>query len=335
MPAPAARRWACGSRARSRLLVLASILTLAPGCDKAKELAGGSGAQAAEPPASERLDLSTSPEILFQVFGERDDARMIPIAVIDGGRLKPIVLAASGWRQFDAMYGKAGTSYTLYRDGRAAGTAVVRQGMWEKPDQPLYSLPNCQVMIPLSRVRVDTRMRLGFTIEALASNASLGRRASDPTLSAAQVDQLARQVGQTAAQQGRIAAGVLAGLNLNARAIETRSAGPPVVIASFTDPKADERAASGGNTANIFAIAERGEDGSYQIAFSHVVSGSAADAEYRRFIDHLDIDGDGTDEIVLEGWDARGSSFLSVIRAANGRWSEMYRSRTHWCLDRG
>lgn len=317
------------------MLALLTILTVVSGCDKARALAGGGGADAAEPPPSERLDLSKGPEILFQVFGERDDARMIPIAVIDGGRLGPIVLATDGWRQFDALYGKSGTNYKLYRDGRSVGTATVRQGMWERPE-PLYALPNCDLLIPLSRVRLDTRMRLGFTVEALASNATLGRAGgSAASMPQAEVDRIAREIGEVAAQRARIASGTLAGLMLNAVAIEIRNGTAPVVIVTFTDPKAEEREASGGKTASIFAIAEEGEDGTYQIAFSHIVNGDADDAEYRRYLDHLDLDADGTDEMVLEGWDTRGASFLSVLRSGGGKWSEMYRSRGQWCLDRG
>lgn len=332
----AVRRPSVRGRAALRgAFALASILTVAQGCDKARELAGGGGAEAAEPAAADRLDLSSRPEILFQVFGESNDARMIPIAVIQGGRLDQIVLGSAGWKQFDGMYGKSGTAYTLYADGRSVGTAVVRQGMWEKPQEPLYSLPNCALMIPLSRVRLETRLKLGFTVEAFASNATLGRASGSPGMRAADVEDAARQVGEAAAQRARISSGTLESLNLSADAIEVRAGGPPMIVATFTDPKADDKAASGGKTASIFAIAEPGEDGSWQIAYSHIVNGAADEAEYRRYLDHLDVDRDGTDEIVLEGWDASGTSFLSILRADGAKWSETFRSRAQWCLDRG
>lgn len=331
---PAAHRTR-GHGAVRAVLAAASILIVAPGCDKAKQLAGGGGAEAAEPAAAERLDLSKHPDILFQVFGERDDARMMPIAVIDMGRLKPIVLASGGWRQFDQIYGKSGASYTLYRDGRAAGTATVRQGMWEKPEEPLYSLPNCQLMVPLSRVRLDARVKIGYTVEALASNATIGRNPSAAALSDADVAIAARQIGEEAAQRSRISSGTLATLNLNAQAIQVGAGTGPVVIASYVDPKAEDRAASGDKTASIFALGEPGEDGTYQLVYTHTVNGAADEAEYRRYIDHLDIDADGTDEIVLEGWDMRGASFLSFLRSQGGKWSELFRSRAQWCLDKG
>src|SRR5688500_11273438 len=237
----AVRRPSVGGRAALRgAFALASILTVAQGCDKARELAGGGGAEAAEPAAADRLDLSSRPEILFQVFGESNDARMIPIAVIQGGRLEQIVLGSAGWKQFDGMYGKSGTSYTLYADGRSVGSAIVRQGMWEKPQEPLYSLPSCELMIPLARVRLDTRMKLGFTVEAFASNATLGRASGSPGMRAGDVEDAARQVGEAAAQRARISSGTLESLSLSADAIEVRAGGPPMIVATFTDPKADD-----------------------------------------------------------------------------------------------
>ena len=48
-------------------------------------------------------------------------------------------------------------------------------------------------------------------------------------------------------------------------------------------------------------------------------------AEFRRYIDHLDINGDGIDEIVLEGWQFAGETYVSVLGYANGEWSEVFR----------
>ena len=73
------------------------------------------------PPPEARLDLTKRPDIVFQLFGERDDARMVPVAAVVDGMLKPIELTASGWREFDAMYTRSNKSYPLYRDGAAIG----------------------------------------------------------------------------------------------------------------------------------------------------------------------------------------------------------------------
>ena len=43
--------------------------------------------------------------------------------------------------------------------------------------------------------------------------------------------------------------------------------------------------------------------------------------------------GDGVDEILLEGWQFGGDTFLTVLGWKNGKWGEVYRARSNWCLD--
>src|SRR5688500_6185793 len=101
-----------------RFGLIATILVVAASCDKARQVVSDArGEPAATSVPEQRLDLSAKPEVLFQVFGERDDPRMIPVAAVVNGALVPISLSASGWRQFDAMYARAGETYGLYRDG--------------------------------------------------------------------------------------------------------------------------------------------------------------------------------------------------------------------------
>ena len=315
----------------TRHAVLATMLMVALGCDKAKELAGGARAQAAVP-ASEQLDLSSKPEILFQVFGERDDPRMIPIATIDGGRLKPIVLSATGWKQFDAIYMRSGTSYSLFRDGRPAGTVEIRQGMWEK-SSPLYSLPRCELLTPLAAVMMDGSLRTGYTVEYLASTANLGSAPAGKPFSSAQAETAARALGGAVGLDAGISRRTLDSLDFRAVSIMTGTTDAPTIVASYVDPGAEMSSASEGRTAHVFAIGDRDATGGYQTSFTHTVNGPVTSAEYRRFVDHLDIDGDGVDEIILEGWEYGGETFLSVLTYSSGRWRESYRARSSWCLD--
>ena len=314
-----------------RHAVLATILMVTVGCDKAKELAGGARAQAAVP-ASEQLDLSRKPEILFQVFGERDDPRMIPIATIDAGRLKPIHLSAAGWKQFDAIYMRGGMSYPLFRDGRPAGTVEIRQGMWEKPT-PLYSLPRCELLTPLSAVSMDGSLRTGYTVEYLASTAALGSAPAGKPFSQAEAETAARALGSAVGVDAGITRRTLDSLDFRGVSIMTGTTDAPTIVASYVDPAAEMSSSAEGRTAHVFAIGDRDADGGYQASFTHTVNGPVASAEYRRFVDHLDIDKDGVDEIVLEGWGSAGETFLSVLTYDNGRWRESYRARSNWCLD--
>ena len=51
--------------------------------------------------------------------------------------------------------------------------------------------------------------------------------------------------------------------------------------------------------------------------------------------DDVDVAGDGTAELVLEGWKFGGDTFLLFLQYTNGAWTELFRGRSNWCLDEG
>ena len=307
------------------------MLIVAASCDKAKSLGGGESSAEAASPAGPTLDLSEHPDILFQVFGERDDPRMIPVAVLQRGSIKHIELSEDGWRTFDSLYTRAGTSYTLYREGQKAGTVQVRQGMWEKPDEPLYSLPNCRRLTPLASVGVQSTADIGFTLELMASAANLGSPAAKPPVKDASLIAAARSVAFTVGADASIQRSQLEQLNFRSVAIHTGATPNPTIIGAFINEQADADAGSS-RVVHVFAVADKNDAG-YTSSFAHAANGPAATAEYRRYIDHLDMTGDGVDEIILEGWKSGGDTFLTILGFQDGQWSEVFRGRPSWCLD--
>ena len=320
-----------------RRCLLATTLILVLGCDKARELVPGNGAkaQAAEVAPAAQLDLSTRPAILFQIYGERDDPRMIPIGVMRHGTIEAITLGSSGWRQFDNMYGKAGTQYTVYDGGRAIGRATVRQGMWEEGREQLYTLPACNLLIPQSAMTLGPGIGSSYTVALFASSKPL-RDASRASMSAAEAEVIARAIGSKLAAQAGIGAGEVSALDVRAVALATGATGNPTVVATFMDKRADEQSAAGEQTLHMFVIADRppGAAG-YQVTFSHIGRGEASDVEFRRLVDQIDINDDGVTELALEGWKFGGDTYSLFLQYRNGAWSEMFRSRPSWCLDAG
>lgn len=323
-----------------RRRLLATTLILALGCDKARQLASGSGddsrgAAEQQGPSAERLDLSSHPDILFQIYGERDDPRMIPVGVLRNGKLEQIELGASGWKQFDAIYGKTGAEYTVYDDGRAVGRAKVRQGMWVEGKDPLYTLPNCELMIPQSAMTLEARSRPGYTVSLFASTRAL-RDAEVTQMAQGEVDRIARDVATRVARGAGISEAALAGLDLRAVAVKTGVSSSPTIIASMLDPHADEQSSAHERTVHLFVIADRTADGGdYKPTYTHVLDGDAATGDFERFVDHLDVAGDGASEIALDGWRFGGDTFLMFLEYKNGAWSELFRGRSNWCLDAG
>ena len=312
-----------------RFALIATILVVAAGCDKTKALLGlGARTEPEGPPPEARLDLTKRPDVVFQLFGERDDPRMVPVAAIIDGVLKPIELTASGWREFDAMYTRSNKSYPLYQDGVAIGEVRVRRGMWERSADPLYTLPGCRLLTPLSAVSLETNTRLSFTVEALATTSGVNVRPKPPLKAAKGLDARARRMAYDVARSAGIDSSSIRLSGFHFVAINTGATKSPTLVASFLDPESSDR---NGFTAHVFALADDNGKG-YQPTFRHTASGVVGTAEFRRYIDHLDLNGDGIDEIVLEGWQFAGETFVSVLGYANGEWSEVFRGRSSWCL---
>ena len=290
----------------------------------------GQAAEADGPPREARLDLTKRPDIVFQLFGERDDPRMVPVAAVIDGVLKPIELTASGWREFDAMYTRSNRTYSLYRDGAQIGDVRVRRGMWERRDEPLYSLPGCPLVTPLAAVSLETDARLSFTVEALVVTSGVTPQSRPALKPVKGLDSRARRITLDVAKSVGIDTTALTPSAFHFTAINTGTSKSPTLVASYLDPESSDR---NGATAHVFALADE-VGGSYAATFKHTASGSVGAAEFRRYIDHLDLNGDGVDEIVLEGWQFAGETFVSVLSYANGEWRESFRGRSSWCLSK-
>lgn len=325
-------RWLVPMR---RLAYLATILTVTAGCDKAKGFVRAG--QAASPPASaagSELDLRQDPVILFQVFGDADDPRVVPVAAVEHQQLKNIELAPASWRRFDATLLRSGTSLPLYKDGKPVGHARVTQSMWERPDTPLYTLPGCRTLTPLAAAKLDAGAAAGFTVEFLASNKTLGRQLQAvKTIAPVEVRQIAKALAYAAGVPAQIGRTTIDSLAMNAVAIQTGVTGFPTIVASFMDPMIEYSRTTSARTAHVMLVADADSAGTYRTTYLHRLNAPLGRAEFRRYYDHLDVTGEGRDQIVLEGWRYGGDTFLAALAFTHGEWRETFRSRTNWCLD--
>ncbi len=315
-----------------RLAIVASILMVAAGCDKLKAAAGGSAA-ASDAPVADALDLTGNPDILFQIFGERGDTRMIPLAALLDGSIRHINLSADGWRQFAAQYEKSGTSYKLYDNGRPVGATTVKQGMWEKPNAPLYALPNCRILIPLAAVTLDTRIELGYTVDLLATSAVLTPPPATSAVSPADLKRIARELGYAIGERQGMSRKAVDGLAFRSFAIPTGATGAATIVASFIDTGAESGA--GASAGHIFVIADIKSGGVYSPTYSHAFATVTEHDEYRVYLNHLDLTGDGVQEILVEARQVGGGAAVAALSYQNGSWQEVFRSRSGWCLETG
>lgn len=320
------------------LVLCSCILAITLGWDKAMVWLGVLPAEETEialPRPVNFTDLSQRPDILFHVFGTREQPRMLPIAVLADGKLRHIQLDTAGWRRFDEMFLRQGREYTLFSDGRVFGAAQLRRGMWEGQSEPLYQLEGCTSHVPLSEVTVvSERKHRGFVFEMLASNAALPQveralPATDQKRAVPSVD----RVLPAGEERGFVEGGVLRAMDGRAITLATGATPWPTLITSWLDSVSSVANDPTAQSRHIFLVADRGPDGEYHVTYRHQTDKPLGEAEFRRFVDHLDVTGDGVEELILEGWRFGGKTWLSVLSYKGGRWEEIFRSRANWCLD--
>ena len=297
------------------LAVVAGILTAAAGCDK----------QAPATPRAKLSSLEGKPTTLFLLFGDRSDPRLLPIGTVAAGKIAPLTLDSVGWHSFDRTYFAPGSAVSIYRDGLAAPQGSIRRGMWTDPD-PLYKLPGCRSLRPLGAVSMPAADQSASpSVEMLASSAPFPAPPIRSVPSPEDLDSAQAFAGR-AAQHAGLTKSSRDELELRVQALETGATSKPTLVVSF----GEKGAGSGASGRQLFALADFGVDG-YASTYSHLAADSAP--EFRRVIDHLDITGDGMDEIVLEGWGERSESFLVVLQFTGGKWHEVARSTSSWCAD--
>lgn len=307
-----------------RIVATVSLLS-ATACEKAKP--AKNPALAIVPTGAPALNLAADPQILFQVFGDRDSPHMMPIAALVNGAIKPIGLTLRGWKQLDTKFMAPGTTYPFYAEGGNPGELTVQR-------DTTYSLPGCSALKPMSVVQLTFKQpRSDPTVEFLASSGPVAppRPAPAKQMSSEDMVKIAREIGHEAGKRAHLSAAEMDSLDFNARMVQTGASSAPTLVISFIDPNAGE-AKSGPWTGHLFALADSGANG-YEATYVHVVKGDSKTVEFQRLVNHVDFNGDGADEIILEAWRYAADNDLVVLSFKDGKWKEQMRVKQTWCLD--
>ena len=107
----------------------------------------------------------------------------------------------------------------------------------------------------------------------------------------------------------------------------------PTLVAALLDHVADTASSPDAMARHVFVIADHDPTEGYHATFVHRALRPLKSADFRRYVDHVDLTGDGIDEIILEGWRYGGGSFLSILSYQQGRWREVFRSNERWCAE--
>ena len=291
-----------------------SILTIASGCDKHEDA-----------PEKTQTSLAGKPRALLLMFGDRTEPRVLPLAMLTNGRVEPIHFDSTGWRNFDRLYFTAGAQLTAYQSGVPIGTATVKRGMWD--GSSLYKLPACRSLRPMATVSMSAPVEGAVMMEILATTDPLNSTAVRTPPAKADHDS-AVAFAVRAAQREGLTSSARADLDEVIHVLPTGATAHPTFVAAYME----KGSGLTGKPRHVFVLGDYVDaQRAYVTSFVHVPGHSAR--EFRRYIDHLDLTGDGVDEIVLEGWRKEGDSFLVILRYQNGHWREVMRTPSSWCDD--
>ncbi len=278
-------------------------------------------------------DLSGSPTILFSVFGPRDTPKLAPIALVTAEGLKPLELDEAGWKELDSSYFAPNKTLTLYRNGADAGAIEVVRGMWSSEGEPLYEINGCRTVVPQALGRFGADNRFEETVELLASSVPLVQK-QDTRPFPANPEAQGQSLASAVAAASEIGPEDLNGLDFHARWLRTGvGANGRTLLTSYIDPNAGDLGPGAGNTAVLVLLAEDSA-GTFNTSYQHAKSGESRTVEFRRLLNHLDLDGDGKSELVMEAWKYAEIPSLIVLKHDGARWNETYRMSLEWCTDR-
>lgn len=227
-------------------------------------------------------------------------------------------------KTFVGEYFKPGRQYRVLSGGGDAGTLTVKQ----------YQEPGCVGLN--AEVNVNTTARLGGNVQALATNSStIGKRAVSrraPTdiervfaLMQAQAVYANNKVGPALVKKMEV---------VNLTATDLDGDGTFELIGNF---RVDRTTATTEDSYNLFMITSPVTDYTQQSAqagkpaltwFHH--GGEAADYAERRFVDQIDIDGDGVSEVIAGGGYYESNDYIIYKRQA-GSWRPVYQGGGGGC----
>jgi hypothetical protein len=257
------------------------------------------------------------PVVIFAVkkYDAAVPVQMEPVVIISGGKYTPPPLDdEAGAKKFTDNYFRPGRTYSVIFGGGQAGNLSVVKNVE----------PGCVGIT--AEVQAQTSVRLGGAVQALATGsdkigAGEGSRRAPTEAERAAALEVARAVY---GQRGVGAALVNKMKTENLTATDLDRDGKFDLVGSFQ--------IDAGNYLmhNLFVIFEPLAGGKYKAAWNWYHKGAEGEYEDRKLVDAVDLDGDGTAEVVAEGHYYESNDYVIYKRQA-GVWKPIYKGGGGGC----
>ncbi|HEY8228618.1 MAG TPA: hypothetical protein VIG25_25355 [Pyrinomonadaceae bacterium] len=256
--------------------------------------------------------------VIFSVnkYEEAPTIQIEPIVIIRSGRYiaPPVDAEPAVTKKFTDTYFRPGRRYRVVFGGGDAGTLTVQKEIE----------PGCVGLT--AEVVAQTTARLGGQVQALAvSSDNIGRGESSRRAPTEDERAEALDVARSVYAQRRVGVALIKKINtVNLTATDLERDGKFELIGSFEIRGANYVAY------NLFIIFERTAAGKYKAAWTWYKKGAEIDFESRSLVDAVDLDGDGTAEVIAGGSYYESNDYVIYKRQA-GTWRPIYRGGGGGC----
>ena len=320
--------------ALQRLLLL-GIVIVATGCDNVEW--GGIDVRLRSPSESRVPDpsppdvevvedtVSEGPSlgpVLYLGYRDGDQATLVPVAEIRPEGLFPIegIGSVEASRSFAAEHLTPGLEFTLFSDGAQVGS---------------FSAEGFSVDERFCRVRPQIRGNIELTSAAatvqkflavpVREGSELGYGTYSPVAQTTDLRNTSlRMALRVLRDVGVFLPGDVIDIRRDIQVFRARPGATPTVVATFVYADDLSVGPTPREAYSIFLAADDDDEAGYRRTYVDYRLGSRDGKGAARYFDHLDIDGDGSDEIVLEVMGQR-SMWLSTLSRRGGAWVEQYR----------
>ena len=316
-------------------LLLCGIVIVATGCDNVEwggidvSLRRPSEALDSDPPADEVEAVEdTVPDgpslgpVLYLGYRDGDEATLVSVAEIRPDGLFPIegIGSAEASRSFVAQHLTPGQQFTLFSEGAQVGTFSAES--FSVDERYCSVRPEVRGHIELTQAESTVRKFLAVPAQEARE---LGDRAYSPVVQTTDLRNTSLRMALRALRDvGVFLAGDVRDIRRDIQVFRARPGAAPTVVATFVS---DDDLAVGPaprEAYSIFLTADDDDGAGYRRSYVDHRSQSRDGKGAARYFDHLDIDGDGSDEVVLEVMGEQ-SMWLSALTRQGGDWVEVYR----------
>jgi hypothetical protein len=307
------------------LLVGAALL--AAGCADVRERLQARNQEPSDPRwVADSSLLAGDATILFRLVQSNVGPTAVPVFTIGPNGIRLLRMGDRGWRALDLQRMASGNTLYANRFGRTAGTAEFVRGMWEQA-QPLDSLPGCPTLIPAGL------MRLGVSDGVqLLTTRPLPPLRYDARLSPAELEQAIAPVPTLVAPTLGVSPGTIGRYRREVHQVVSGSGPAPTIVITYDDPDQvpDSIGPIGQRPRHLTVILDKGLYG-YRTSYTYATVGNAKSPPRLRFIDYLDVDGDGLAELFFGVQLAKFPLYTVVMRFESERWREVLRNPRGRC----